>query len=138
MRNRQRLIGARRNHDAVVTLAVDEDAGNAARHIGLARKIGNIDAVIEQACQQMPAEIISTPIKVLMTEPRPPIRLVPPITTAAITCRSMPAAALGSAASRRETWRPAATADNNPSSANTAALVGRMRIPARRIASSLV
>ncbi|MNT30303.1 hypothetical protein D3C72_1660910 [compost metagenome] len=83
-------------------------------------------------------EMISTPKKVLITEPRPPIRLVPPITTAAMTCSSRPEPALGSAASRREIWNSAARPASSPISENTRILYGRGSIPARRTASSLV
>ena len=44
--------------------------------------------------------MISTPRKLLTTEPRPPIRLVPPMTTAAIAESSSPMPPLGSADSR--------------------------------------
>ncbi|VFS93482.1 Uncharacterised protein [Pseudomonas aeruginosa] len=67
-------------------------------------------------------EMISTPKKVLTTEPRPPIRLVPPITTAAMTWSSRPTPALGSAASRREIWNSAANPASSPIRANTAIL----------------
>ncbi len=40
--------------------------------------------------------MMSTPKNVLTTEPRPPIRLVPPITTAAIAESSSPMPAFGS------------------------------------------
>src|SRR5476649_435698 len=83
-------------------------------------------------------EMISTPMKVLMTEPRPPIRLVPPMTTAAITCNSMPTPPFGSAASRRDTWNSAPTPDSKPISAYTSTLRGRGAMPDRRTASSLV
>ena len=39
--------------------------------------------------------MITTPKKVLITEPRPPSRLVPPMTTAAMACNSKPSPALG-------------------------------------------
>ena len=82
--------------------------------------------------------MISTPKKVLTTEPRPPIRLVPPMTTAAITCSSMPTPAFGSAASRRaDCMRPARPA-SSPVSANTMMRIGRGSTPASRMASSLV
>ncbi|MNN91760.1 hypothetical protein D3C81_2099180 [compost metagenome] len=58
--------------------------------------------------------MIRTPKNVLITEPRPPIKLVPPITTAAITCNSSPEPAFGSAASRREIWNNAAIPASNP------------------------
>ncbi|MNM55792.1 hypothetical protein D3C81_669410 [compost metagenome] len=67
-------------------------------------------------------EMISTPKKVLMIEPRPPIRLVPPITTAAMTCSSRPDPALGSAASSREIWNSAARPASAPIRANTRTL----------------
>jgi len=73
-----------------------------------------------------------------MTEPRPPIRLVPPITTAAITTSSAPIPALGSAASSREHCIIPASPASSPSTANTLIFRGRVSTPARRIASSLV
>ncbi|MNL45552.1 hypothetical protein D3C87_1682090 [compost metagenome] len=82
--------------------------------------------------------MINTPKKVLMTDPRPPIRLVPPMTTAAMTCNSRPAPAFGSAASRREIWNSAASPASRPMSENTRTLYGLGSIPARRTASSLV
>ena len=64
-------------------------------------------------------EITSTPKKVLITEPRPPIRLVPPITTDAITRSSAPVPAFGSAASRREIRNTPPSPASSPASANT-------------------
>ena len=46
--------------------------------------------------------MISTPKKVFTTDPRPPIRLVPPITTAAMADSSRPTPALGSEEPSRE------------------------------------
>ena len=73
-----------------------------------------------------------------MTEPRPPIRLVPPITTAAITCNSMPTPPFGSAASRRETWNSAPTPASKPIKANTSTFDGFVLMPDKRTASSFV
>ncbi len=66
--------------------------------------------------------MISTPKKDRTTEPRPPIRLVPPITTAAITWSSNPVAVLGLADDMRAVWITEATAARKPESANTASL----------------
>src|SRR5215470_14347375 len=58
--------------------------------------------------------IISTPIKVPMMDPRPPYKLAPPITTAAIASSSSPVPATGS---MDMTWAEAkviATADKPP------------------------
>ena len=53
--------------------------------------IGGPSVIIEDYVEiGVGAKIISTPKNVLITEPRPPIKLVPPITTAAITCSSRP------------------------------------------------
>ena len=46
--------------------------------------------------------MISTPRNELITLPRPPIRLVPPITQAAIAANSIPIAAFGSAVDSRD------------------------------------
>ncbi len=82
--------------------------------------------------------MMSTPKKVLTTEPRPPIRLVPPITTAAITCSSAPVPAFGSAASRRDDRKMPPRPASSPAMANTMMRIGRGSTPASRMASSLV
>ncbi len=79
--------------------------------------------------------MISTPKNVASTDPRPPIRLVPPITQAAIAESSNPIAALGSAVPSRDVCISAATPHNRPLIANTANRYGRSRIPDNRTAS---
>lgn len=72
------------------------------------------------------------------TLPRPPIRLVPPITTAAITWSSKPIRMFGSADCIRAVSITAATAASVPHSAKTITLIGRGSMPERRTASSFV
>ena len=73
--------------------------------------------------------INNTPKKVLIIEPRPPDKLVPPMTHAAMACNSAPLPAFGSAEERRAHCRIAAHAASNPLKANTATLIGRGLIP---------
>ena len=63
--------------------------------------------------------IIKTPIKDPITEPLPPIRLVPPITAAAIADSSKPIAALGSEEASLAVNDSAAKAQRVPEIMNT-------------------
>ena len=72
--------------------------------------------------------IISTPMKELITLPRPPIRLVPPITQAAIADSSMPMAAFGSALDNREVCARPANPQRAPLITNTAIEYGALRL----------
>src|SRR5215217_1101322 len=73
--------------------------------------------------------MIRTPSIVVTTEPRPPMRLVPPMTTAAIAWSSRPAPALGSAAARRALCAIAATALASPARRKVAKRIGRGSMP---------
>jgi hypothetical protein len=82
--------------------------------------------------------MISTPEKLFTTEPRPPIRLVPPMTTAAIAASSIPVPAFGSADSRYAAPNTPPNPASSPDIAKTTSFTGRGSIPLRRTASSLV
>src|SRR5262249_43088050 len=71
----------------------------------------------------------NTPKNVLMTEPRPPDKLAPPMTHAAMACNSAPAPAFGSAEDKRAHCKTAAQAASNPLRPNTATLIGRGLTP---------
>ncbi|MNC64325.1 hypothetical protein D3C75_1145130 [compost metagenome] len=58
--------------------------------------------------------MMSAPIRVPMMRPLPPIRLVPPSTTAAMASSSYPMPAVGWAEERREVTMRPARADSMP------------------------
>ena len=64
--------------------------------------------------------MINTPRNELITLPRPPIKLVPPMTHAAIAANSIPTPALGSTVDNRDVWLNPANAHITPLIANTA------------------
>src|SRR6266545_3646869 len=73
--------------------------------------------------------MINTPKNVFTTEPRPPDKLAPPMTHAAMACNSAPAPAFGSAEDKRAHCITAAQAASNPLRPNTATLIGRGLTP---------
>ena len=73
--------------------------------------------------------MMRTPSIVVTTDPRPPIRLVPPITTAAMACSSRPMPAFGSAAASLAHCDTAATALRRPDAVNAITRTGPGRTP---------
>ena len=79
--------------------------------------------------------MMSTPRNAELTLPRPPIRLVPPITHAD---SSIPTAAFGSAVDNFAAWKIPAIPQNTPQRTNAVTLYGTTLMPDRRTASSFV
>ncbi len=78
----------------------------------------------------------STPRNDRTTDPWPPIRLVPPMTTAAIAASSRPMPPLGSAEDSRATWKTAPSAASVPEMTNVASRIRRVARPANLAAGS--
>ena len=73
--------------------------------------------------------MMRTPKKDPITDPLPPIRLVPPMTTAAMACSSQPTPTLGLAELILAVWMTAARPARNPQTAKTPTLMGRVSMP---------
>ena len=81
--------------------------------------------------------MISAPISVPPSVPSPPIRLVPPMTVAAMASSSYMIPAMGCAELSRAVSRTAATALASPDTPYTIVLWSRTLTPDSRVASSL-
>ena len=77
----------------------------------------------------------STPTAVPVTPPTPPVKLVPPRSTAAAAFSGMSAPTSGLAAPRRPAWMTPPSAAARPAIAYTAMIVRLTLIPDRRAAS---